>query len=80
VSVWLTPLLWPGSEKPSFIYVNLLSDVCHASIPFPVTRLAFQTIAASTCCGGSAGNALNQRRISAFGDINVKPRHVRFWG
>jgi hypothetical protein len=28
----------------------------------------------------SAGNALNQRRISAFGDINVKPRHVRFWG
>src|SRR5436190_21630207 len=25
------------------------------------------------CCGGSAGNVLNQRRMSAFGDINVKP-------
>ena len=32
----------------------------------------------AAACGGSAGNALDQCRISAFGDINVEPCHVCF--
>jgi hypothetical protein len=50
----------------------------------PQTVLARRTRRASascrTCCGGSAGNALNQRGMSDFGDINVKPCHVCFGG
>jgi protein gp37 len=43
--VWLKPQRYPGSDQ--FIYVNLMSDVCHENIPTPITRLGFWAIAAS---------------------------------
>lgn len=74
--VWLAPLLWPGSAEPSFIYVNLTSDVCHESIPFPVTRLAFQTIAAS----GHVGMFCTKRceRMATL-IANASAEEVRLW-
>ena len=43
--VWLKPQRFPGSDQ--FVYVNLMSDVCHEKIPTEITRLGFWAIAAS---------------------------------
>ena len=43
--VWLRPQRFPGRDQ--FIFVNLLSDVCHEKIPTPIIRLGFDAIAAS---------------------------------
>jgi protein gp37 len=48
-NVWLEPQLFPGSDQ--FIFVNLMSDVCHEAIPPSITRLAFWSIAASRHVG-----------------------------
>jgi protein gp37 len=47
--VWLKPQQFLGSGK--FIFVNLMSDVCHPKIPTAITRLGFWAIAASAHYG-----------------------------
>jgi protein gp37 len=72
--VWLEPQLIPGSDQ--FIFVNLMSDVCHEAIPPSITRLAFWSIAASRHLGMFCTKRVD--RMAAL-MASATPEEARLW-